>query len=132
MEHSTVLQLRKDLERGIFCSGATFGRRQEDVLDKTYRKAKKLDLQNFATTFDLNSTGIMDVVTAHLLDGSNENDVIRLLTIALRRISAHTAIHRGWDMCTGTFVSFAKLVQQKKESRDGAKTRVFNHNYKRS
>ncbi|KAK7458798.1 hypothetical protein VKT23_009804 [Stygiomarasmius scandens] len=153
MEHSAILQLRKDLERGIFCSGvcpvptdktilyygvneprrlnlseasepelmhltetctqATFGRGQEDVLDETYRKAKKLDLQNFATTFDLNSTGIMDVVAAHLLDGSNENDIIRPELYKLNVydkgsfFKAHKDTPRGGNMFASLVIIFA-------------------------
>jgi hypothetical protein len=51
------------------CEPATFGVNQKDVLDESYRKARKLEVANFATTFDLRSSGIMDVVRAVLLEG---------------------------------------------------------------
>ncbi|KAJ8693897.1 hypothetical protein PTI98_008844 [Pleurotus ostreatus] len=35
------------------CEPATFGRNQEDLLDETYRKAGKMDIENFAMNIDL-------------------------------------------------------------------------------
>ena len=46
------------------CEPATFGVDQKDVLDESYRKARKLDVTNFATTFELPKSGIMHVVRA--------------------------------------------------------------------
>ncbi|KAI6158907.1 hypothetical protein EDD17DRAFT_1617901 [Pisolithus thermaeus] len=44
------------------CQPATFGVNKEDVYDESYRKAEKLDISNFATSFDLNNTGLVDIV----------------------------------------------------------------------
>jgi hypothetical protein len=55
------------------CEPATFGVNQKDVLDESYRKARKLDVANFATTFELRKSGIMDVVRAALLEGHDSN-----------------------------------------------------------
>jgi hypothetical protein len=55
------------------CEPASFGVDQKNVLDESYRKARKLDVANFATTFELRKSGIMDVVRAALLEGHNSN-----------------------------------------------------------
>ena len=55
------------------CKPATFGVNQKDVLNESYRKARKLDVTNFATSFNLHKSGIMDVVCAALLEGHNSN-----------------------------------------------------------
>ncbi|KAG9308531.1 hypothetical protein JVU11DRAFT_11875 [Chiua virens] len=49
------------------CEPATFGLNNKDVLDETYRKAGKLDLDEFATLFDPRSLGIHDVIERDLL-----------------------------------------------------------------
>ncbi|KIM76941.1 hypothetical protein PILCRDRAFT_77326, partial [Piloderma croceum F 1598] len=55
------------------CKPATFGVDQKDVLDESYRNARKLDIADFATTFELRKSGIMDVVRAALLQGHDSN-----------------------------------------------------------
>jgi hypothetical protein len=50
------------------CQPATFGRNTEDVLDESYRKAGKLDVTQFATSFDLQSTGIPHAVKSNFLE----------------------------------------------------------------
>lgn len=54
------------------CKPASFGRDNQDVLDESYRKAGKLDLTEFATTFDLADTDIMDIVKSELVEGDKE------------------------------------------------------------
>lgn len=54
------------------CDAATFGRNQETVLDETYRKAGKMDVENFVMRFDAERSGLIDVVRAGLLTGSCE------------------------------------------------------------
>ena len=55
------------------CEPATFGVNQKDVLDESYRKARKLDVANFATKFELHNSEIMNVVRAALLEGHDSN-----------------------------------------------------------
>jgi hypothetical protein len=50
------------------CQPATFGRNNEDVLDESYRKAGKLDIPQFATSFDLQSTPIPRAVERDFLE----------------------------------------------------------------
>ena len=49
------------------CQSATFGRGKEDVLDETYRKAKKLNASQFLTNFNHYEVGIIDSVAQVLV-----------------------------------------------------------------
>lgn len=55
------------------CNAATFGVDQKDVLDESYRKARKLDVVNFSTKFELHKSDIMRAVRAALLEGHDSN-----------------------------------------------------------
>lgn len=67
-------ELRKLAEA---CTPATFGRNNEDVLDESYRKAGKLDRDNFATTYHpLDYETIVDI-RSELLQGYDERKPIR-------------------------------------------------------
>ncbi|TFK90703.1 hypothetical protein K466DRAFT_484250 [Polyporus arcularius HHB13444] len=59
------------------CEAATFGRNAEAVLDETYRKAGKMDSDNFFLGFDVDRSRILDVVRAGLLAGGDETKPIR-------------------------------------------------------
>ncbi|KAG6827091.1 hypothetical protein H0H87_005583, partial [Tephrocybe sp. NHM501043] len=63
------------LERA--CSSATFGRDNKDVLDESYRKAGKMDLDDFAIMFNIDDLGINNRICAQLLDAGDEDKVIR-------------------------------------------------------
>jgi len=49
------------------CDPATFGRNDEDVVDETYRKAGKIDTPNFFSSFDLNASGLLRIISDKLL-----------------------------------------------------------------
>lgn len=49
------------------CSPASFGRGQKDVLDETYRRAGKLDLEDFASSFHPADFGLIQHVEQTLL-----------------------------------------------------------------
>ncbi|KAJ7148365.1 hypothetical protein C8R46DRAFT_917007 [Mycena filopes] len=51
------------------CVKATFGVDKADVLDETYRKAGKMDLNAFATRLDVVSSGILDAISPDMLEG---------------------------------------------------------------
>ncbi|KAG6908012.1 hypothetical protein DXG01_006547 [Tephrocybe rancida] len=59
------------------CTPATFGRNDEDVLDESYRKAGKMDLEKFAIMLNIEKLGIIDLIHAQLLDGADEDKVIK-------------------------------------------------------
>src|ERR1700729_1498386 len=48
---------------------AIFGVNQKGVLDKSYRKAGKIDTENFSAKFNLECSGLIDVVRFELLEG---------------------------------------------------------------
>ncbi|XP_055334293.1 uncharacterized protein LOC129585582 [Paramacrobiotus metropolitanus] len=53
------------------CTAATFGINQQDVYDETYRKAGKMDVEEFASKFDLERSGILTHIKDGLLDHTN-------------------------------------------------------------
>ncbi|KAG5651270.1 hypothetical protein H0H81_009236, partial [Sphagnurus paluster] len=59
------------------CDPATFGLGQSDVLDESYRKAGKMDLENFSMKFDITESRVIDYVREQLLDGADQNKQIR-------------------------------------------------------
>ncbi|KIN98277.1 hypothetical protein M404DRAFT_157967 [Pisolithus tinctorius Marx 270] len=60
------------------CQPATFGVNKEDVYDESYRKARKLDIRNFATLFNIDNIGLVDVIRNALLEGEDENRRIKV------------------------------------------------------
>jgi hypothetical protein len=62
------------------CSAATFGRGEEEVLDKSYRDAVKLDPERFCTSFHPADFGIIDTIEQMLLPRINDphNDELQL------------------------------------------------------
>ncbi|KAF9535325.1 hypothetical protein CPB83DRAFT_901074 [Crepidotus variabilis] len=54
------------------CQPATFGVNQQDVLDESYRKAGKMDAENFATQFSPNDLGMIAIIKGHLFRERSE------------------------------------------------------------
>jgi hypothetical protein len=46
------------------------------VLDETYRKAGKMDANAFSSKFNLEHSGLLDGIRAHMLEGHDENKTI--------------------------------------------------------
>ena len=60
------------------CQPATFGVDHKDVMDETYRKAGKLDTEDFLVGFEVLRSGILDVVHSELaIDRLVKEDAIR-------------------------------------------------------
>ena len=55
------------------CDLASFGLNQADVVDESYRKARKLDRVHFASNFNPERLGLIDVVLSTLLEGHDED-----------------------------------------------------------
>ncbi|KAJ7141762.1 hypothetical protein C8R43DRAFT_954723 [Mycena crocata] len=55
------------------CQQATFGVAQEDILDESYRKAGKMDLDHFAARLDVVASGILDVISPDILQGQDQD-----------------------------------------------------------
>ena len=64
-----------DLQR--YCDPATFGVAQKDVLDTTFRKAGKLDRSHFALNFDVEHSGLLEVIRTGLFTGKEQGRPIR-------------------------------------------------------
>lgn len=72
----------KDFEQLLkACQPASFGRGGEAVLDEGYRKAGKLDISQFATSFCPYETGIIDVVTQLLVPDSEHGRHTRSIKV---------------------------------------------------
>ncbi|PIL33280.1 hypothetical protein GSI_04730 [Ganoderma sinense ZZ0214-1] len=59
------------------CEQARFGRGEETVLDETYRKAGKMDTDDFMTGLDIEATGLRDAVQLGLLSDKDEKRGVR-------------------------------------------------------
>ncbi|KAG6855593.1 hypothetical protein H0H87_000432 [Tephrocybe sp. NHM501043] len=59
------------------CAPATFGRNKEDVLDESYRKAGKMDLEDFAIKLNIENLGITNRICAQMLDAADADKIIR-------------------------------------------------------
>ncbi|KAJ7118021.1 hypothetical protein C8R43DRAFT_1241993 [Mycena crocata] len=55
------------------CQQATFGVAQQDILDETYRKAGKMDLDKFAARLDVVASGLLDAITPDMLQGQSQD-----------------------------------------------------------
>ncbi|KAH9923766.1 uncharacterized protein BXZ73DRAFT_50793 [Epithele typhae] len=64
-------------ELAAACQPAKFGRNNETVLDETYRKAGKMDREDFLMRFDATESGLLRVVHATLLASVKEMHSIR-------------------------------------------------------
>ena len=53
------------------CNVATFELDNQDVLDETYQKARKLDTQYFAPKFDPEWYDLLDIIQNNLLDSAD-------------------------------------------------------------
>ena len=56
---------------------ATFGLNRQDVLDESYRKAGKLDNTNFALKFDVERSGLIDVIRSDFLEERDERRPVK-------------------------------------------------------
>ena len=73
------------------CAPATFGVAGEDVYDETYRKAGKLDNNDFAIGFDARSSSLVDVIRTELLVESPTWVTSENLNIELYKLNVYGA-----------------------------------------
>ncbi|KAH9923774.1 uncharacterized protein BXZ73DRAFT_50901, partial [Epithele typhae] len=95
------------------CQPAMFGRGDETVLDETYRKAGKMDAHDFVMRFNVEETGLMRAIHAHLLRREREGrNSIRAELYKLNVYSegqffkAHTDTPRSQDMFGSLVIVF--------------------------
>lgn len=66
---------------------ASFGYHGKDVFDETYRKALKMDTDNFATTFNPYECGIIDGIAQVLLPSTPGSDLCRGVRAELYKLN---------------------------------------------
>ncbi|KAJ7650773.1 hypothetical protein FB45DRAFT_986640 [Roridomyces roridus] len=98
------------------CQQATFGVGGNDVLDENYRKAGKMDVQNFSLRFDV--AALLEKVSPEILHGRGHNKVIeenKFLRAEMYKLNvygpgsffkAHKDTPRGEDMIGSLVVVF--------------------------
>jgi hypothetical protein len=59
------------------CEPASFGLKQECVLDETYRKAGKMDSESFCSALDLSHTDLVNIIRGYLLEGTQSTNNIK-------------------------------------------------------
>lgn len=72
------------------CDPATFGLNNEDVLDESYRSARKLDNSYFQTTFDVECSGLLKVIHFEFLA---ERHVSRSVRAELYKLNVYGMCH---------------------------------------
>jgi 2OG-Fe(II) oxygenase superfamily len=75
------------------CDAASFGRKNEAVLDENYRKAGKMDLESFALPLDLAQTDLIKIVHGYLLEGAPSTVKIKPELYKLNVYGSHTIFY---------------------------------------
>ncbi|KAJ7315757.1 hypothetical protein DFH08DRAFT_790188 [Mycena albidolilacea] len=70
------------------CDQATFGVNQKDVLDESYRKAGKMELSKFAARLDVVASGLVDAISADILEGQDA-DGDKILRAELYKLNVY-------------------------------------------
>ncbi|KAI0761523.1 hypothetical protein BD413DRAFT_485899 [Trametes elegans] len=89
------------------CKPASFGLGQETVLNETYRKAGKMDTENFLARFDVVRAGLADVARTSLMTGAaGEKDIrAELYKLNVYGKDAFFKPHRDTPRATNMFGS---------------------------
>ncbi|KAJ7876936.1 hypothetical protein B0H14DRAFT_3436396 [Mycena olivaceomarginata] len=91
------------------CDQATFGVNQKDVLDESYRKAGKMELSKFAARLDVVASGLVDAISADILEGQDA-DGDKILRAELYKLNDQTRsskrikIRRAGETMIGSLV----------------------------
>ncbi len=59
------------------CEPASFGLKQECVLDETYRKAGKMDPDCFSSNLGLSHTNLIKIIRGYLLEGTQSTNNLK-------------------------------------------------------
>lgn len=81
------------------CAIATFGRKNEDVLDESYRKARKLDCKDFACHFDAERSGLARAAYGQILSGGRGT---RPVKVELYKLNIYGASHSNCSIGSWT------------------------------
>ena len=69
------------------CETASFGRGKDDVVDETYRKAKKMDKDSFTALLVPDNTDLVKIVRNYLLEGTDSD---RKIKIELHKLNVYS------------------------------------------
>jgi hypothetical protein len=58
------------------CDPASFGQKEKEVLDETYRKAGKMDPDRFALPLHPSHTDLIKIIRGYLLEGTQSSESI--------------------------------------------------------
>jgi Rps23 Pro-64 3,4-dihydroxylase Tpa1-like proline 4-hydroxylase len=72
------------------CERASFGRKQETVIDDTYRKAVKMDSECFSPTLDPSHTDLLKIIYDCLLEGTQSTKRIKVELYKLNVYSTYS------------------------------------------
>ncbi|KAJ7790808.1 hypothetical protein B0H14DRAFT_3094621 [Mycena olivaceomarginata] len=90
------------IELAAACQKATFGLNQTNVLDKTYHKADKLNLDQFSAQLDVVSSDLMDAITSDILDGQ-DMDADMALVAELYKLNVYNPLVHPFILGPGSF-----------------------------
>jgi hypothetical protein len=71
------------------CEPASFGLKQECVLDESYRKAGKMDPDCFSSKMDLSHTDLINIIRGYLLEGTESTNNVKPELYKLNVYSTH-------------------------------------------
>jgi hypothetical protein len=76
------------------CQPAAFGLNKEEVMDETYRKAGKMDIDCFSTLLTPDHTDLIKIVRNYLLEGADSSrqikvELYKLTVYSMRLIHIH-------------------------------------------
>ncbi|KAA1470642.1 hypothetical protein DENSPDRAFT_774981 [Dentipellis sp. KUC8613] len=91
------------------CAPASFGLKNENVLDETYRKAGKMDCSDFSTPLVPERTSLIDIIRAELLEGETSKKPIRVELYKLNVYSEGSFFKAHQDTPRGEYM-FGSLV----------------------
>jgi hypothetical protein len=74
------------------CAPASFGMNKKEVLDESYRKAGKMELDCFSSSLDPMETGLVKIVRNYLLEGTQARNHVVAKLHKLNVYSTHSIL----------------------------------------
>jgi hypothetical protein len=99
------------------CDPATFGIDKKDVLDESYRKAGKIDAAKFATKFNIERTGLVELIRSELLEGEGARKGINVELYKLNVYGELSTFHAH-------FYCHSRLFHLQEKTRSSSLTKI--------
>src|SRR3569833_330105 len=105
---------------------ATFGVGNRDVLDESYRKAGKMDADQFLTSFNPNEVGIVSTIAQYLLPGLRHAKQSRDVKVELYKLNARPQVLSsvGVRRCWGPANAASRYTRDPQASSKRTSTRL--------